>query len=333
MKLKAGVIGLGVGRAHAESYQSYKDCELIAACDLEDHKLSDARRVFQNILFSKKADDILNHKDINVVSIASYDNFHYEQVIQAIEQNKHVFVEKPLCLKAEEARRIRQLLQEKPHLKISSNLILRKSPRFMRLKEEIQKKRFGDVFSIEGDYNYGRIQKITEGWRGELDFYSVVYGGGVHMIDLFHWLLDDRVEEVQAFGNKIATRGTQFRFNDFVTCLLKFRSGVIGKMSANFGCVMPHFHTLTLYGTQGTFRNEFEAGYFYASRKREEKPEKWEDPYPGVHKGDLIRSFLDSIQNGSSPEVTADDVFDAMSVCFAIEKAVHSNTTVKVDYL
>ena len=37
--------------------------------------------------------------------------------------------------------------------------------------------RFGKIFYIEGDYNYGRVKKITK--RGKIPFYSVTYGGGL----------------------------------------------------------------------------------------------------------------------------------------------------------
>ena len=39
---------------------------------------------------------ILTNTEIDVVSIASYDNFHCEQIVLALEHSKHVFVEKPL---------------------------------------------------------------------------------------------------------------------------------------------------------------------------------------------------------------------------------------------
>ena len=38
-------------------------------------------------------------------------------------------------------------------------------------------------------------------------------------------------------------------------------------------------------------------------------------------KGELIYSFIDSILTGAEPAVSADEVFEAMSVCLAIEKA------------
>ena len=43
-------------------------------------------------------------------------------------------------------------------------------------------------------------------------------------------------------------------FNDNIASLVKFENGVIAKIGANFSCVTPHFHRLSVYGTKGTFQ-------------------------------------------------------------------------------
>lgn len=331
--LRAGIIGLGVGEKHIKGYQSHPGCEVVALCDFSDEKLAMARAKYPGIKLTSQADELLQDPEIDVVSIASYDNYHYEQILQAIGNNKHFFVEKPLCLYENEAIHIRTLLQEKPELKMSSNLVLRMSPRFRLLKQMIADGDMGELFYIEGDYNYGRFHKITDGWRGKIDFYSVVYGGGVHIVDLLLWLTGDRVVEVAAYGNNLASRGTSFRYNDMVVSILKFQTGMTGKVAVNFGCMFPHFHALNVYGTKATFVNSLKHGTLFESRDSAQAGRKITAAYPGTQKGDLIYSFVDSILNDSQPEVTLEDVFKTMSVCFAIEKATHQSGSVMVKYI
>ena len=331
-RLKAGIIGLGVGEQHITGYQSHPDCEVVALCDFSEEKLRAARDKYPDIRPTSQVSELLNDPEIDVISIASYDNYHYEQIIQAINNNKHVFVEKPLCLYESEAAHIRSLLQENPDLKISSNLVLRMAPRFRWLKQMITDGDLGQLFYIEGDYNYGRLHKITNGWRGKVDFYSVVYGGGVHIIDLMLWLTSDRVVEVAAYGNNLSSQGS-FRYNDMVVSILKFQSGMVGKVTVNFGCVSPHFHPLSVYGTKATFVNGLEYGTLFTSRDPKQETKKIMAPYPGTYKGDLIYSFVDSILNRSQAEVTMEDVFATMSVCFAIEEATHQSCSVAVKYI
>ena len=334
MKLKVGIIGLGVGESHIKGYGSHPNCEVVALCDFSDEKRALAKTKYSNLRFAKDASEILLNPDIDVVSIASYDNYHYKHIIEAIAHNKHVFVEKPLCLYEREAIKIKSILKSKPKLKISSNLILRKCPRFRFLKDKIKSGAMGKIFHIEGDYNYGRFHKITDGWRGRIDFYSVVYGGAVHMIDLLLWLTEGRVTEVAAYGNNIASRGTQFRYHDTATSILKFENGMTGKVSVHYGCVRPHFHHVAVYGTKATFVNTERHGLWYKSQDPSVEPIQITESYPGVHKGDLIFSFVDSILNGVKAEVSKDDIFETMSVCFAMEKAVQSKSgRVKVKYL
>ena len=51
------------------------------------------------------------------------------------------------------------------------------------------KKAFGNILYGRGNYNYGRLKKINNGWKEKIPFYSVTYGGGIHMIDLITWML------------------------------------------------------------------------------------------------------------------------------------------------
>lgn len=322
--VRAGVIGLGVGEQHAAAYAAHPDCELVAVCDLDEAKLAAARERFPGVRTTTDAGKLI--ADVDVVSIASYDDCHFEQAKAAIEAGKHVFVEKPLCQRREEADTLRALLVAHPEVVVSSNLLLRRSPRFAELKQLIAEGCFGELFYVEGDYDYGRLHKITDGWRGDRDFYSVVLGGGVHVVDLLLWLTGDRVVEVSADGNRIASRGSKFRFDDLVVATLRFESGMLGKMTANFGSVMPHFHALQVFGTKATFVNGFDHGTLYAR----DGEERLDAPYPGVGKAVLVDGFVDAVLGGGEPDVTAADVFATLDVCLAIEEAAHTRSRVSV---
>ena len=322
-KLNVGIIGLGVGERHLEAYAKHARCGSITVCDLDGKKVKRVQKKYPAVKVARDANEILTDPGIQAVSIASYDHYHYAQVCQAVKNNKHVFVEKPLCLHPREAKTIKKLLNARPHLKISSNLILRRSPRFLRLKRMIQSGRLGEIYYMEADYNYGRIEKLTKGWRGDLDHYSITCGGGVHMVDLLLWLVNGTVRKVTAFGNNISTKGSKFRYHDLVVSLLQFKSGLIAKMSVNGGCVRPHYHHVVVYGTKATFVNGNDHGLLYCSRDQSKKPLKIYEDYPGVHKGGLVNNFIGSILKNTEPEITTEEIFNTMSICFAIDQAVN----------
>ena len=330
-RLRAGVVGLGVGEQHIEAFEAHPDCEVVALCDFDAERLRDVAERYPGRRLTTDAHDVIDDPNVDVVSIASYDNFHHEQIRRAIMAGKHVFAEKPLVLSEDHAREIHALLAERPELKLSSNLPLRRSPRFVALRERVAAGQLGRLYYLEADYEYGRIHKIVDGWRGDLEFYSVVLGGGVHVIDLLLWLTGDRVVEVMAYGNRIATEETKFRYDDLVAALLRFESGVVGKVTCNFASVHPHFHSLELWGTEGSFLNGLDHASLWRRSADGIVHTPVDDPYPGVHKGALIQGFLDSILGGSGPPVSAAEVFDALSVCFAIDRSANQSEPVRVE--
>ncbi|WP_416897443.1 MAG: Gfo/Idh/MocA family protein [Minwuia sp.] len=322
--IRAGIIGLGVGERHISGYERHPNCRVTRLADFSDAKRADVATRHPDRSMTASADEILDDPDIEIVSIASYDQHHYEQVMRAIDAGKHLFVEKPLVLQEDHAHEVRAALRAKPHLRISSNLILRRCPRFLWLRKEIRSGRMGRLFNIDAEYQYGRIHKLISGWRGELPGYSLVMGGAVHMADLVIWLTGDRPVEVTAFGNRIATEGSAFRNFDLVRALVRFESGLVASIGCNGGCVHPHFHRLEVHGTEATFVNGLESAFVYRSRDPGVRPEPITEAYPGVDKGDLLEDFVDAVLHGREPEVGQDAVFDALSLCFAIERAVHS---------
>lgn len=328
--LRAGVIGLGVGEQHIRGYQVDSRCQVVALCDLDKAKLEEVGERNPGISLLDSPEDLLTDPDIDVVSIASYDHAHHDQIILALDHNKHVFVEKPLCLTRRQLDSIARVLRKSPHLQLSSNLILRRTPRFLELRRRILNGDLGQIYFTEGDYDYGRLHKLTQGWRGESPDYSVVHGGGIHVIDLLLWLTGDKVTEVFAYGNRISTQSSAFVGDDMVISALKFSSGLVAKISANFGSVTPHHHRLSVYGTEGTFTQNHLGGAYFWSRDPNVEPEPVSGPYPDAAKGDMIASFVASILDGSRPEVTSSEVFRAMDVSLAIVESLKRGKPVTI---
>ena len=330
-KLKIGVIGLGVGEQHVIGYQRIPNVEVTDICDIDPSvlKIVGDRNDVPNRHQDYK--QITENPNIDVVSIASYDNCHAIQAISAFENGKHVMIEKPLALNRHEAEAILRAQQDSGRF-LSSNLVLMKSPRFQELKNWIAKGYFGEIVTIEGDYLHQILWKLTQGWRGEMEFYCVTYGGGIHMIDLMRWLLDEEIVEVCGMSNKKLTRGSKFNFDDTVTNLLKFKSGTVGRTTSNLGAQRPQIHGLSVYGTEKSFINDTpHAKLFHGDNS--EDIEIVETNYPGIDKFGLLPDFISSIRNGDEPEVSAKDVFRVMDICFACYESLKAKKTVNVDYL
>ena len=334
--LRAAIIGLGVGEQHIGGYRAHPGAEVVAVCDIDPAKLAMAAKRYPELRRTSDPNELLTDPEIDVVSVASYDDAHFEQIRLALENGKHVFAEKPFALYEREAIDLADLLRRRPELRLSTNLPLRMSPRFVRIREMITAGELGELFHLEGDYDYGRRHKLTDGWRGRIPYYSVMLGGGIHMVDLLTWMSGLVISEVlAAAGNQIATADTRFQHLDFVTALMRTDAGPLIKVNANLGSVSRHFHAVRIYGTAGTFINGLPDGTLYrpAPPPEEATVSVVDDPYPGVGKGDLIESFVESIVTGTPARVTTEDAFASLSVCLAIERALDSGGAVAVEYL
>ena len=334
-KLRVGVIGLGVGEQLAKAFDRHPDCELAALCDSNETKLSSVGDRFPGVRRYTAADELIDDSNIQAVAIASFDQDHAKQILRSLNNGLHVVSEKPVCTSFADGMAIRSTLNRNPNLRFSSNTILRMSPRFQALKRSVLAKDLGDIFYAEADYNYGRLHKLTEGWRGSYPNYSVMLGGGVHMVDLLLWLMDSKPVEVTGFGNSISSKmaGSTFLGNDLAVSLMHFNDGSIAKVAANFGCIFPHFHRLIVYGTKASFENGLPSALRYVSRDPAVPPELVTDAYPGMGKGDLIPSFVDAVMGRGKAAVDEQDVFAALSVCFAIDRSIATGQRQVVEYI
>lgn len=329
-KFKVGIIGLGVGERHLEAYLKF-GCDVKKIFDIKKSKMLKIKKKYPKIEICKSESDLINDKEINIISIASYDNNHYQQIIKCIKNKKNIFVEKPVVLSEHHAKNIYKLLDKNKNIFFFCNFILTESPVFKKLKTDIKKNIYGKLFKIDADYNYGRMQKIIKGWRGKIPFYSVTLGGGIHLVDLLNWISNSRVREIKSFANKICTHKTNFRYKDCVVSILKYENDMIAKISSNFGCVYPHFHKLSLYGTKKTFENDINNIRIFKKRDSEKNTE-FKNNYKKYYKGNAIKVFLNSIGNEKVRKILIKRVFESLNVCFGIEKSIKTNKNIKIKY-
>ena len=81
---KVGIIGLGVGEKHIDGFEESGLAQVTHLCDFNNDKILYLQEKYPDKIVTKFANDILNNNDIDIVSIASFDDFHYEQILMAV---------------------------------------------------------------------------------------------------------------------------------------------------------------------------------------------------------------------------------------------------------
>lgn len=335
--INAAVIGLGVGEQHARYYHAHKECNLIALCDLDLNKATKLAEDFNVQTVTSSWKEICENPSVDIISIASFDHHHAEQVITALKADKHLFVEKPLCITRDELNKIHTTWKNS-NAHIISNLPLRTAPLFRWLKKEIAKGNLGEIYAIDAEYLYGRVQKITHGWRKDIEDYSVIEGGGIHMLDLILYLTDQYPSKVSSIGNKIVTRNTNFKYEDYTASTFEFDNGLIARLSSNFGCVHPHQHIMKIFGTKATFilddlggrlqthrdplnHDDYQKALADKSIKHQAEPITL--PAKPQTKAELIDDLITVIKNKKNKELTLHE-FRLMNACLGAVKSLKS---------
>lgn len=333
-KLRVGVIGLGVGEQHVVGYQENRHCEVVGLCDRDPDALARVRRRVPGARTALRAADLLADPTIDLLSIASNDDDHFSQVCAALENSKHVFVEKPLCQSLDQLKTVKQnWAQQRGRLRLKSNLVLRGAPVYGWLREKVRSGEMGQVYAFDGDYLYGRLEKITDGWRADVEDYSVMEGGGIHLIDLMLWITGERPSTVDTAGNRMCTAGTAFRYKDFAAATFTFPSGMIGRITANFGCVHGHQHVVRIFGTEATLVYDDQGPRYQTHRDPAPPAKPLQHAALPPSKYVLIDEFVDAIVRDRDIDEEAQLDFDVMSVCIASDTSLRIGGVQEIEYV
>ena len=109
MALKVGVVGIrGIGLRHTGCHMQDPLSELVAVCDVVKERADDAAEKHGVKAYYRLKDMLDGEPDLEIVDVCTGGNengsWHYEPVMQALEGNKHVLVEKPISNDIGEAR-------------------------------------------------------------------------------------------------------------------------------------------------------------------------------------------------------------------------------------
>lgn len=103
-KINVGVIGVGaMGYNHARVYYRLKNANLMAVSDIMKGTLQKVANKYDAVGYVDY-ENLLEIPEIEVVSVCVPTTHHYRVVMDALEHDKHVLVEKPIAFTLEEAK-------------------------------------------------------------------------------------------------------------------------------------------------------------------------------------------------------------------------------------
>lgn len=154
---------------------------------LNQHKNNPA---YNEVEFDTDYKKCLMRWDINGVVIATPPSTHYDIALDALNNDKHVFIEKPMTLDEESSSKLVSLAKEKNKVIMVGHIFLY-SPEIIKLKEIITSEDFGEIrYAYTQRLNLGKIQEC-----------GVVMDLAPHDVSILDYLFDDVCEGVKVTGD------------------------------------------------------------------------------------------------------------------------------------
>jgi predicted dehydrogenase len=214
--VRIGLVGLGYwGPNLARNFDDLPGAELAWLCDSDEERRAGVAARFPDTRTTADLDELLHDPGLDAIVIATPVITHHALSKQALEAGKHVFVEKPMALEAEEAEELVELAEERDLVLMPGHLLLY-HPGVRKLKELVDSGALGRVLVVYGNrQNLGQIRK-DENALGSL---------GAHDLSVILHLVGEEPVECHAHGESILGE-----VEDVVFCYLKFPSGIVAHM-------------------------------------------------------------------------------------------------------
>lgn len=219
--MNVGVLGYGYwGPNLVRNFMQQDGFTVVALADLREDRLKIAGKAFPGIQLTRNADDLFNNQDISVIVVATPASTHFAFAKKAIENGKHVLVEKPLATKKEEVTEL-FALAEMHGVKLMVDYTFLYTGSVQKIKKTLQNPDFGQVHYIDSTrINLGVFQYDT----------NVIWDLATHDLSIIYYLIDERPYQVQAIGAAHMGNGVE----NIAYLTLRYRSGLIVHLNCSW---------------------------------------------------------------------------------------------------
>src|SRR4030042_204899 len=193
MKLNIGVVGFGYwGPNLVRNLEGNPKFGTIKGRHLRPGqlKLVKERYPMESVTVTTNYEDLLTDKEIDAIVVATPISTHFELAQAALEHDKHVFVEKPLCHASGLAQSIIELAKSK-HLTLMVGHTFLFSPPVIKIRNLIREKALGEIYFVN-------VQRVNLGLH-QRDV-SVLWDLGPHDISIFLYWFEELPLQVSACG-------------------------------------------------------------------------------------------------------------------------------------
>ncbi len=328
-KISIGVIGAGnFARTMLLPHIKGKDVRLLGIATATGISAKDSARKFGFEICTTDYEELLKNDAINTILIATRHNLHGKLIIESLRAGKHVYTEKPLCLKEEELNEIKevynsQLAARNPQLLLTVGF----NRRYASLVKEMKKffKTRKEPMILHYRINAG-FQKKTEWYQDKDVGGGRIIGEVCHFIDTFQYLTE--ALPVGVFAQTIKTDNHAITQEDNVIITIQFSDGSIGSINyfANGDPQLPKEYIEVFCEGRVAMMNNFSSLTTIINGKKKVKRSILQDK---GHKAEM-NVFIESIRDQKPVPILFESLYATTLTCFKIHESIETGNVIKM---
>lgn len=268
-------------------------------------------------------DAALRHKP-DAVIISNPTALHLDIAIPAAQAGCHILLEKPISHNMDRIAQLREVVA-KSGSRVLVGFQFRYHPGLIKIAELLASDELGDP--LFGRAHWGEYLPDWHPYEDYRKSYSARddLGGGVvltlsHPFDYLNWLLGP-VESVS--GSTQASRQLEIEVDDQADVILKHSSGALTTVHLDY-LQKPPTHTLELVLSKGMLRWDASNALLqiYRSQTSQWKSQNLAEDFERNDLFlDLMRHFIDVVENGKEPACSLDDGIAALQIALAVHES------------
>jgi len=330
-RLNIGVSGVGImGRQHAENImKAVPQARLLAVADAD---MARARQVAGELGAEKaypSLEEMLAHKGLDAVVIASPGKMHAGNVRTAAAANKAIFCEKPLATRLDDADAALAAV-ERAGVRLQVGHMRRYDPAYADAMRRIEAGEIGEPVIFK---SIGRDCELPSPSYFRQGNAMLFLDSSIHDFDLARWLMQDEVEEVQTFASGRMPEVAAYNDVEAGVVNLRFTRGGIGNVESFRQCLYGYDIRTEVVGSKGTLMigSLQQTATMVLSRAgvTHDAVSHWLQRFFQAYVAEM-RDFVETILAGRAPRVTGRDGREAVAISLAAERSYREAAPVRL---
>jgi predicted dehydrogenase len=218
--IRMGVLGFGYwGPNIVRNFHAHEQSEVVLVCDKNPSAGHRLRKEYPSIPFTTNENDVLDSPKVDAVAVVTPVATHYPLTKRALQNGKHVFVEKPFTRSTAEAQELIELAEQK-RLKIMVDHTFLFTGAVKRIRQLVDEGALGEL------YYYDSLRVNLGLFQHDL---SVIWDLAPHDLSIMDHIIHEKPEAVVAAGEKHLNE-----FEDIAFLSIYFPKRIIAHINVNW---------------------------------------------------------------------------------------------------